>query len=396
MKLLACNVGSTSLKYRLYEFPQEQELLVGKIEKIGSEQAIVSYSYDNTKERRIQPIPDMAAGVALAISVITDSGKVSCMDEVEGIAFKTVHGGPVTESCIADDRIFDILEEYRAVAPLHNRVYGEVMRAFREMLPSCPLVAVFETAFHKDAPEYIKRYSAPYSWMEQYGIQRYGFHGASHRYITNRMTELIGNGDASNLNIISCHLGGSSSICVVKGGISQGTTHGFSPQSGIASGTRIGDFDAYAMLYMLKKGLTPAQLDDMLFNHSGLKGISGVSEDIRELEEAAASGNERAALALDMYCYDVKRYIGQSIAVLGRVDAIVMTGGIGENSVNVRSKVLSDMQQLGIVLDSERNSAGLPEAVITADGSPIPVYVVPTNEEIMVVREAYRVIQQNK
>lgn len=392
MKILACNAGSTSLKFRLYEMPEEKELLAGKIEKIGTDRSIISYQYDHVKECFVQTIDDFLEGVRIAVSVIAGSGVINTIEDLKGIAFKTVHGGYMRESCIIDEKVLAVLDEYQVVAPLHNRVYGEVIRAFQKLVPSCTLVAAFETAFHKDMPEYVKHYSVPYEWKELYGIQRYGFHGASHGYINKRIQQLMKVEDIESFNVISCHLGGSSSLCPIKGGVSIGATQGFSPQSGIAMGTRVGDLDAYALLYLLKKGFTFEQLDEALFHESGLKGLSGISDDVRDLEEAASTGDRRAALALEVYCYDVKRYIGQCLTVLGNTDAIIMTGGIGENSINLRKKILSGMEQLGIVLDSERNAANIPESLISADNSKICIYVIPTNEEVMVAQEAYGAI----
>lgn len=391
MKLLACNAGSTSLKFRLYDMPEEREIISGKLEKIGSDEAIVSYKYGDKKGRSVRPVKSFLEGTAIVMSILSEQGAIQCQDDISGIAFKTVHGGRLTKTSIVDDDVLALLDEYRIVAPLHNKVYAEVIRAFRETT-KCPLVAVFETAFHQNMPEYAKRYSVPYEWLEKYGIQRYGFHGASHGYISTRIRQIMGVKDPEGFNVISCHLGGSSSICPIKGGVSMGATQGFSPQSGITMSARVGDIDAYVPIYLMKKGMTLEQLNDALYNNSGFIGISGVSEDVRELEEAEAKGNERAALALDMYCYDVKRYIGQSLAILGRADAIVITGGIGENGVNVRERILTDMEHLGIILDKDRNAANVPEAMISTDDSPISVYMVPTNEEIMVVREAYKAI----
>ena len=392
LKILACNAGSTSLKFRFYEMPEEKELLAGKIEKIGSANAIVSYECRNIKKRFVQSVSDFREGIELFLSVLFSQKIVQKIEEIEGVAFKTVHGGNIMEPCIIDEYVLNVMDEYQTAAPLHNRVYSEVIRVFQKMLPSCILVAVFETTFHKYMPEYIRRYSVPYDWKERYGIQKYGFHGASHGYISKQIRKIMQLEEKDNLNLISCHLGGSSSICLIKNGVSMGATQGFSPQSGIAMGTRVGDLDIYVLFYLVKKGFTLEQLNDILFNQSGLKGISGIGDDIRELEEAVSKGDIHAALALDVYCYDVKRYIGQSLAVLGKTDVIVMTGGIGQNSVHIRKRILSNLEHLGILLDDARNEKNIPESEISADNSPIKVYVVPTNEEIMITREAYKVI----
>ena len=393
MKLLSCNAGSTSLKFRLYQMPEEQELLTGKMEKIGSDQAVITVTRGTERRRLTRPVADFLAGARLAVSLLADCGVLSSEQDLDAVAFKTVHGGSIVDPCIIDSRVMEALEEYITVAPLHNRIYVDLIRAFQATLPETALIAVFETAFHKDAPEEMQYYAVPFAWKEQYGIQRYGFHGASHSYINTRLQQLLKIQNPSGFHAISCHLGGSSSLCALRDGISIGATQGFSPQSGIAMGTRTGDLDVYAVFHLLKKGFTPDELDRTLFHESGRKGLAGLSDDIRELEAAASAGNRRARLALDVYCYDVKRYLGQYMALLGRTDAIVFTGGIGENSAGIRSRILSGMEPLGIRLSEERNQSNSPESRISADDSPIAVYVVPTNEEVVIARQAYAVLE---
>lgn len=393
MKVLACNAGSTSLKFRLYQMPEECGLAVGKIEKIGSPCAIISIETACGRHQFEQPVADFLESARLAISLLIEHGALQSEQELDTVAFKTVHGGEIVKPCIIDQHVLDALEDYITVAPLHNRVYADLIRAFQKAMPKTPMIAVFETSFHCQAPEQAQYYAVPYEWKDRYGIRRYGFHGASHSYINTRVQQLLGVRDLSSFHAISCHLGGSSSLCALRGGISLGATQGFSPQSGIAMGTRTGDLDVYVLFHMLKKGFTPQELDHALFHESGLKGLSGISDDVRDLEKAANAGNHRAKLALDVFCYDVKRYIGQYLALLGRTDVIVFTGGIGENGIEIRRRVLSDMEHLGIRLDETRNRENQPESKISADDSPIAVYVIPTNEEIMIARQAYQVLE---
>jgi acetate kinase len=279
------------------------------------------------------------------------------------------------------------MEEYLAVAPMHNRIYLDVIRAFMKAAPFLKLVAAFEPDFHKTMPDYARTYGIPYEWTQKYRIQKYGFHGASHCYIAQTLPGVMGRADANGLRAISCHLGGSSSLCALRNGLSIDTTMGFSSQSGVMNGTRNGDLDVYALFYLHGKGFGMDELNEALFTNGGLKGISGIGDDMRELEAAASSGNGRAQLALAVYCYEVKKYIGAYTAALGGLDALVFTGGIGENAISIRAEICRGLECLGIQLDAEKNRMGEgPE--IGAENSAVKVYVIPTNEEFVIAQRA--------
>jgi acetate kinase len=289
------------------------------------------------------------------------------------------------------------MQEFVVVAPVHNPVYLEAMQVFREILPGVPMVAVFETGFHATIPERAYVYGVPYEWLEKYGVRRYGFHGSSHRYVSRRAPEVLGR-PAADLRLISCHLGGTSSITAIANGKSVDTTLGFSPQSGLEHAARHGELDPFAVLYVMQKeNLSVGQISALLCKKSGLLGISGVSSDVRDLEEAAAKGHHRAALALDVFIYEIKKYIGAYAAAMGGLEAVAFAGGIGENSQRVRAGVCQDMEFLGLRLDPEKNqAAGAADRVISRADSPVAILVIYTNEELMVAQETVRVLAETR
>jgi acetate kinase len=287
------------------------------------------------------------------------------------------------------------MKEFVPVAPVHNPVYIQAMQVFREVLPGVPIVAVFEPGFHVTIPERASVYGVPYEWLEKYGVRRYGFHGSSHRYISQRVPEVLGR-SAAGLRLVSCHLGGSSSICAIRDGKSLDSSFGFSAQSGMEHAARCGELDPFAVLHVMEKEkLTTAQMRELLSKKSGLLGISGVSSDLRDIEEAAAQGNTRAALAIEVLVYEVKKYIGAFAVALGGLDAVAFAGGIGENSWQVRQEVCRGLEFLGLHLDDEKNRApGSNDRIISSRDSNVAVLVVYTNEEIIVARETVRVLGQ--
>jgi len=312
------------------------------------------------------------------------------------VGFKPVHAKGIADSVFITDQIIAAMEEYTPLAPAHNPPYIQAFRIFQEILPEKPLVGVFEPAFHKTIPEPARTYGIPYEWSRRHAIRRYGFHGASHRYVSLRAPELLGNPDRE-LRIVSCHLGGSSSVCALKGGVSVETSMGFSPQSGLPNATRNGDLDPFVLLYLLdKENLTPAQLRDRLVKDGGLKGISGVSGDVRDLEEAAGQGHSRAALALDVMVHETRKYIGAYAAVLGGLDALVFTGGIGENGIAIRRKICRGLEFLGIRLDPGANDSRGREGCISAPGSPVQVLVILANEELVIARETEKLVRDER
>jgi acetate kinase len=314
-----------------------------------------------------------------------DSGCLQSADELAAIGFKAVHAKNVSGVQIVDDRVLSAMEAYNSVAPAHNPPYIAAMRQLRSAFPKLPLVAAFETGFHQTTPDAHRYYAAPIAWAEDHGVLRYGFHGASHRYIAGRIAELLGRRD---LRVISCHLGGSSSICGIRAGESVGASMGMSPQSGLPNNNRAGDFDPFAIpVVMQATGLSLAGVLHELAEKSGLLGLSGKSNDLRDVESAAAAGDARAKLALDVFVGSARDWLGSFLVRLGGADALVFTGGIGENSASMRQAVCAGLEDLGVKLDAERNRAARGEAVVSANDSRTVIWTVPTNEEIVVARQ---------
>ena len=392
MKVLVPNLGSTSLKYQLIDMDGERVLARGKIERIGSALAIVTtWDAAGKSTQATAAVPDHRTAIQTLLDRLRGGAQPTAIDAV---GFKAVHGGPrYRGSFLVTDELLEAMKEFVPVAPVHNPVYIQAMQVFREVLRGVPIVAVFEPGFHVTIPERASVYGVPFEWLEKYGVRRYGFHGSSHRYISQRVPEVLGR-SAAGLRLVSCHLGGSSSICAIRDGKSLDSSFGFSAQSGMEHAARCGELDPFAVLYVMEKEkLTTAQMRELLSKKSGLLGISGVSSDLRDIEEAAAQGNTRAALAIEVLVYEVKKYIGAFAAAMGGLDAVAFAGGIGENSWQVRQEVCRGLEFLGLRLDEEKNRApGSNDHIISSRDSNVAVLVVYTNEEIIVARETVRVI----
>lgn len=399
MRVLLSNVGSTSFKYRLLEMDDESTLAFGRVERVGSQRGILSHqAVGKPPVARELPIPNYEAAVQLAIDLLCDPtfGAVPDLTSVAAVGFKAVHAGQLSGSVLIDGEVLAALEDYAAIAPAHNPPYITAIRVFQRLLPETPLVAVFETGFHRTMPERAYLYGVPWEWYERYGVRRYGAHGASHRYVSERVAALMER-PASELKIITCHLGGSSSLCAVDGGRSIDTSMGFSPQAGVSMSNRHGDIDAWIVPYLMKRaGMSLAEITQALAKNSGLLGISGLSGDVRDLEEAAAQGHRRAALALEVFAYEVKKYIGAYTAALGGLDALAFAGGIGERGAAMRRRICAGLEYLSIELAPEQDAVMGEEALISTPGSRVKVFVIPTNEEIIVARETVRVIGENR
>jgi acetate kinase len=392
MKVLVPNLGSTSLKYQLLDMEGERVLARGKIERIGSGKSLVTtWDAEGKATQTASAIPHHRA----AVEKLTDRLRGGSHPAgIDAVGFKAVHGGPrYRGSFVVDDALLAAMKEFVSVAPVHNPVYIQAMNIFRDVLPGVPMVAVFEPGFHVTIADRAAVYGIPYEWTEKYGIRRYGFHGSSHRYVSERVPQML-NRPAKGMRLVSCHLGGSSSICAIQDGKSVDSSFGFSAQSGMEHAGRVGDLDPAAVLYIMEKeNLSAAQINEILCKKSGLLGISGVSSDLRDIEEAAAKGNGRAALAVDIMVYEVKKYIGAYAAAMGGLDAVAFAGGIGENSWRVREGVCHDMEFLGIALDEEANrQPATADRMISGPNSNVAVLVVYTNEEIIVARETVRVL----
>ena len=387
MKVLVANLGSTSFKYRLLDMDDERQLARGGIERIGSPQSRCTVEIGDAKQEKILGVPDHAEAVRQCLAQLTDpeSGCLAEAAEVSAIGFKAVHGGRNSGVQRVTAELLDEMERMNHVAPAHNPPYIAAMRQLNEHLPDIPLVAAFETDFHQTIPERISLFAVPYEWSQKALVRRWGFHGASHRYIAVRTAEIFGRDD---LRIISLHLGGSSSACAIRNGQSMANSFGMSPQSGLPHNNRVGDFDPYALPFVMEHtGKSLTEVLSMMATESGLLGISGVSEDVRDISEAAERGNRRAQLALDAFATAVRHYLGAYLVELGGADAIVFTGGIGENRDDFRQAVCHDLKELGIELDAEANQNAKGEAKISSDSSRVQVWVVPTNEELIVARQ---------
>lgn len=394
MKILVANLGSTSFKYRLFDMLDERQLARGGVERIGAASSPCFVEIGGNRRTLDAPVPDHAAAVRQCLSQLTDSesGCLKDASEVAAIGFKAVHGGRVSGVQRVTPDLLSAMEEMNRVAPAHNPPYIKAMRLLAERLPDIPLVAAFETGFHATAPDYMRHYPIPYEWATEFQVRRWGFHGASHRYIGQRIARLLGRDD---LAVVSCHLGGSNSLCGMRGGASVGTTMGMSPQSGLPHNNRVGDFDPFAIpVVMQRTGKTLEQVLDDLAERSGLLGLSGLSGDIRDLEEAAAQGHARARLALDVFAAEIRRHLGGMLAELGGADVVVFTGGIGENAANVRAAVCGRLGKLGLQLDPAVNATARTEMRISAPESPTQIWIVPTNEELIVARQARQLLAE--
>lgn len=365
MNVLVPNLGSTSLKYQIIEFPSEKVLAKGRLERIG------------------QPEGD-APSYREAIQ-----GTLDLPHRIDAAGFKAVHAGPRYRGTFrVDDDLLAAMREFEPVAPLHNGIYLSAMETFRELRPDLPLAAVFEPGFHRTMPEYASHYGVPRSWVEDYGVRRYGFHGASHRFVSGRVPEMLGKQPAE-LRLVSCHLGGSSSICAIQGGRSVDVSMGFSPQSGLENATRHGDLDVFAVLYMMDRlGYSTEQMRQELLKNGGLAGLSGIpGGDVRDIQEASNRGDAHARLALELFAYEIKKTIGAFAAAMGGINALAFTGGIGENSAELRALCCEGLEFLGIRVDPVHNVSDQGDRVISYDGRPVQVVVVSTNEELIVGRE---------
>ncbi|HWE36528.1 MAG TPA: acetate/propionate family kinase [Isosphaeraceae bacterium] len=390
MKVLVANLGSTSFKYRLYDLGDPAEPLVarGAVERIGSDAARITFHSPRREVEISEPVADHGAAVQLCLDQLIhpEIGVLQDAAEVAAIGFKAVHARGYTGVHRVDEPLLDAMEQYNTVAPAHNPPYVRAMRMLRSRFPNLPLVAAFETGFHRTIPEANQRYAVPDEWATRLGVRRWGFHGASHRYIAGRAAQLLGRKD---IKVISCHLGGSSSLCAIRDGKSVACSLGMSPQSGLPHNNRVGDFDVFALPAILEEtDLSLVQVLDVLANQSGLEGLSGAGRDLRDIEAAADAGNARAQLALDVFINSIRHYLGAYLVELGGADAIAFTGGIGENSPRVRAGVLRDLGWFGVAIDWEKNAVARGEALVSAPESRVQVWTLPTNEEIVVARQA--------
>jgi len=392
MKILVINAGSSSIKFQLYQMPQTKVLAKGLLERIGEEGSKLSYNYDDKTHCAETKIEDHEQAMELILNTLADKevGVIEEIGEISAVGHRVVHGGEqYTGSVLIDDEVIASIEKFADLAPLHNPPNLTGIRSAQHKLPGAKQVACFDTAFHASIPRVAYMYALPYQFYEKYRVRRYGFHGTSHKYVTRRAAALLGK-DAAEVNVITCHLGNGCSITAVKNGKSIDTSMGLTPLEGVVMGTRTGDFDPAILFYLADKGYDIKTLNTVCNKKSGLLGISGVSNDMRNLVELAEKGNDRAKLAIDIFCYRIKKYIGTYTAVLDTVDAVVFTGGIGENAIEARAQICKGLTQIGIELDADKNNATLrKEGQISTDNSKVKVFVIPTDEEAVIVSDTY-------
>ena len=396
MKVLVANLGSTSFKYRLFDMSDESQLARGGIDRIGQAASACFVEIGGRREETTQPVGDHAAAVRMCLDQLThpEYGCLKSVSEVAAIGFKAVFAGNLSGVRIVDDALLTKMEDLADIAPAHNPMYAKAMRQLRSALPEIPLVAALETAFHDTIPPENRLYAIPYEWSQEYEIKRWGFHGASHRYLNTRIAQVMKRDD---LRVITCHLGGSNSLCAARDGKSFANSLGMSPQTGLPHNNRVGDFDPFALPIILRKsGKSLEKVLEELSSKGGLLGVSGLSADVRDLEEAAAKGHTRAKLALDLFVASIRQYLGAYLTILGGADAIVFSGGIGENSSLIRSGVCRNMSWAGIELDETENTnvARGSEAKVSTDSSQTQIWVLPTNEEIVVARQSVEAVRK--
>lgn len=397
MKVLVINAGSSSIKYQLYQMLQASVLAKGVVERIGEDASKLSHTYGDKTHTVETKVKDHEEGMTLILNTLAnkDVGVIESVSEIGAVGHRVVHGGEeFTGSVVIDDKVIASIEKFADLAPLHNPPNLTGIRAAQHKLPNAKQIACFDTAFHTTIAEVAYMYALPYELYEKYRIRRYGFHGTSHRYVARRAAVLMGKGKY-DVNLITCHLGNGCSITAVKNGRSVDTSMGLTPLEGVVMGTRTGDFDPAILFYLADKGYDVKELNALCNKKSGLLGVSGKSNDMRNLSELAENGDSRAKLAIDIFCYRIKKYIGAYAAALGKLDVVVFTGGIGENSVNVREQVCSDLGQIGIEFDKSKNKNIVgAEGQISTDNSSVKVLVIPTNEEAAIANDTYELSSQ--
>lgn len=390
-KIIAINAGSSSLKFQLFDMPEETVLTKGLVERIGMDNSIFTISVDGEKKTEVTDIPDHAVAVKMLLEKLIEFNIIKDFNEIDGVGHRVVHGGEkFSDSVVLTDGVIKDIDQLSELAPLHNPANVVGIKAFKQILPDVPAIAVFDTAFHQTMPEQSYLYSLPYDYYKNFGIRKYGFHGTSHKFVTERAAELLGR-PLEELRLISCHLGNGASIAAVEGGKSIDTSMGFTPLAGVAMGTRSGNIDPALIPFIMEKtGHTAEEVLSTLNKKSGLLGVSGLSSDLRDIEEATEEGNDRAEVALDIFASRIHKYIGSYAARMNGVDAIIFTAGIGENSSEVRARVLRGLEFMGVYWDPSLNNMRGEEAFISYPHSPVKVIVIPTNEEVMIARDVMR------
>ncbi|WP_417139630.1 acetate kinase [Phocaeicola sp.] len=398
MKILVLNCGSSSIIYKFFDMTTKEVLAQGGIEKIGLVGSFLKLTLPNGEKKILEKdIPEHTAGIEFILNTLVspEYGAIKSLDEINAVGHRMVHGGErFSESVLLNKEVLDAFIACNDLAPLHNPANLKGVNAVSAILPNVPQVGVFDTAFHQTMPDYAYMYAIPYELYEKYGVRRYGFHGTSHRYVSQRVCEFLGV-DPKGKKIITCHIGNGGSISAIKDGKCIDTSMGLTPLEGLVMGTRSGDIDAGAVTFIMEKeGLNATGVSNLLNKKSGVLGVSGVSSDMRELEAAVAAGNPKAILAEKMYFYRIKKYIGAYAAALGGVDIILFTGGVGENQANCRSEVCEGLEFMGVKIDLEKNKVRGEEAIISADDSKVTVAVIPTDEELMIASDTLAILNK--
>lgn len=397
MKILVLNCGSSSIKYKLYDMEGEKVLAQGGVERIGLDGAFIKVTLPSGEKRQIMhDMPDHKEGVNVVFKALLDPemGALKSLDEIDAVGHRIVQGGDkFNQSVLVDKSVEEGIEELCDLAPVHNAGHLKGIRAVDALMPKTPQVVVFDNAFHSTMPDYAYLYAIPYELYEKYHVRRYGFHGTSHRYVSKRVCEILGL-DQADSKVVTCHIGNGASIAAVLNGKVVDTSMGLTPLAGVMMGSRSGDIDPSAVTYLMEKlNMTPHEMSDFLNKKSGVLGITGISSDMRDVEAAANEGNERAVLALKMYAYRVKKYIGSYAAAMGGVDAVVFTAGVGENQTGLRADICRGLEFLGIEIDEAVNATVRGrEAVISSPSSRVKVVVVPTDEEIVIARDTQALV----
>ncbi len=399
MKILVLNCGSSSIKYKLYNMDDESVLAQGGVERIGLDNAFLKLTLPNGEKKILMhDMPDHKEGVNFVFQQLLSEeyGAIKSLDEIDAVGHRIVQGGGLFEkSCLVNEGVEAGIESLCDLAPVHNAGHLKGIRAVDHLMPEVPQVTVFDNAFHSTMPAHAYLYAVPYELYEKYHVRRYGFHGTSHRYVSHRVAELMGK-DIKDLKIITCHIGNGASVAAIKDGKVIDTSMGLTPLAGVMMGSRSGDIDASAVTYIMDKlNLKPQEMADFLNKKSGVLGITGISSDMRDIEEAASKGNERAQLALRMYNYRIKKYIGSYAAAMGGVDVIVWTAGVGENQISTRMEACSGLEFLGVKMDAEANNCRGEEKLISAPDSKVQVWVVPTDEEIVIARDTMELVKKS-
>ena len=398
MKILVLNCGSSSLKYQLIDMSNEEALCVGLVERIGIEGSILKQEKDGVEGKLVveQPMKNHQDAIKLVLDALVDStyGGVKEMSEIEAVGHRVVHGGEkFASSVVITDEVKAAIEECVELAPLHNPANIMGIEACEAILPGVPMVAVFDTAFHQTMPKASYLYGLPHELYTKYGVRRYGFHGTSHKYVSQRAAEMLGK-NIEDTKIVTCHLGNGASIAAINGGKCVDTSMGFTPLEGLIMGTRCGDIDAAILPFLMEKeGLDAKGLSDLMNKKSGVYGMTGISSDFRDIEDAAAAGEEKAQVALDAYAQRVKKYIGSYAAEMNGVDAVVFTAGVGENGIDMREAIASNMEFLGMELDKEANKVRGKERVISTENSRVKILLIPTNEELVIARDTVALVK---